>query len=77
MKTDYKKEAERITRNQKGFAKIGKIIISIFLLTAVFGLFEFLGDTRLFRTTTGVEWLLFGILVVLILILLAIIKREN
>ena len=76
MKTDYKKEAERITRNQKGFAKIATIIIAIFLLGAISGLLEWLSDTRLFLTTTGVEWLLFGIFVVLIFIYLAVISKK-
>ena len=64
-----KKKKRRSVKNESGFAKIATIIIAIFLLGAVSGLLEWLSDTRLFRTTTGVEWLLFGIFVVLILIL--------
>ena len=59
-----------------GFAKIGKIIITIFHLTAVFGLLEWYSNTAFYVRSTGAEWLLFGIFVVLIFILFAVISKK-
>tara|TARA_B100001248_G_scaffold132600_1_gene99593 strand:+ start:2650 stop:2841 length:192 start_codon:yes stop_codon:yes gene_type:complete len=58
------------------FEKIATIIIVIFVLGAISGLLEWFSGTRLFRTTTGVEWLLFGIFVVLIFIYFAVISKK-
>ena len=67
---------EREKQNKKGFEKLGNIIIWIFLLGVISGLLEWLSNIPFFVRTTGVEWLLFGIFVVLIFILFAVINKK-
>ena len=71
-----KREQERLERNKKGFEKIWFITVTILLLGVISGLLEWFSNTAFYVRSTGAEWLLFGIFVVLIFILFAVISKK-
>ena len=63
-------EDEQEKQNKKGFKNLWYTIITIVLL-GVIGMYVYgFFTSPFFRSSTGVEWMLFGIFVVLIIILL-------
>ena len=63
-------EDEQEKQNKKGFEKLWYTTITIVLL-GVIGMYVYgFFTSGFFRSSTGVEWMLFGIFVVLIIILL-------